>query len=534
MKSIFYILSPVSGLGLTKLIGVVCLTLLLTASSLWAGEIHDAATAGDLNKVKTLIEADSTLLDSKDDLGFTPLAHACMTRQLSVANFLIDKGANVNARAKNGFTPFHHACNGSNPDFDLIQRCIAHRADINSLSNSGQSALQMSAFDGNFKIMKLLIDNGADLNAQDRYLGTVLQRSINSHQQVAAKLLIESGAKLNQKFSYGNTEIHLTALSGSADLIRPLVEHGADVNAVNEYNHTALYYATKHGYRATADSLIALGANKNTIVETNYGKAPQLSEPLKEGEAYIWYLGSFSGAGYAVKTKEHLIIFDGAGSNEMSWAALANGQLNPNELAGQKITILISIELQHCDSRLFNLSKKIPDINWVLPKLVVCDTGKMSLHSYRLAQPHESFSVDEIKVHTIPALGHFYGEEKGMGYLVEVDGVKIFYAGLHASGSEASQVEKYQKEIDFLKPFGPIDIAMLFTQGHLTVAYEPYLYMIDQLAPKAVYLMGGDYVTDQYPVCVEVLKARNIPVKYPEGGKAVGERFHYLRDSIQK
>ena len=342
---------------------------------------------------------------------------------------------------------------------------------------------------------------------------------------------MQSAINLN---SYGNTKIHLAALSGSADLIRPLVEHGVDINAVNEYNHTALYYATKHGYRAMADTLIALGANKNTIVETNYGKAPQLSVSLKEGEAYIWYLGGFYGAGYAVKTKEHLLIFDKTLSNESLEAGLANGQLNPNELAGQKITMLISIELPYDDQHQFELSKKIPKINWVLAKLNVSDTDKMELPPYRIAQPHESFSVDGIKVHTIPAMGLGNAGEKGMGYLVECDGVKIFYAGLHSSSNEAPQVEKYQKEIDFLKSYGLIDIAMLFTDGHLTVAYEPYLYLLDQLAPKVVYLMGGDYVTDQYPICVGVLKARNIPIKFPEGGIAFGERFHYLRDSIQK
>lgn len=34
--------------------------------------------------------------------------------------------------------------------------------------------------------------------------------------------------------------------------------------------------------------------------------------------------------------------------------------------------------------------------------------------------------------------------------------------------------------------------------------------------------------------CLEVLKARSVPVFYQEGGIAVGERFHFLRDSIQK
>lgn len=521
-----------SGLGIGKLISVVCLTFILTTSGLHAGEIHDAAAAGDLNKVKTLIKADSTLLDSKDDIGFTPLARACMAKQLKVANFLIDKGANVNAKAQNGFTPFLLACNGPNQDFDLIQHCIAHGADINLQTYSGQSALQLSSSFGDLKIIKLLIDHGADLNARDESLGTVLHKAINFRQEKAARLLIESGAKLNQEFSYGNMEIHLAALSGSADLIRILIEHGADVNAVNKYNHTALYYATKHGYRATADSLIAMGANKNTIVETNYGNAPQLTAPLKEGEAYLWYIGGMYGAGYAVKTKGHFIIFDDFCCEESTESGLAHGLLTSAELTGQKTTILFTKSLEEAPWQ-FGLSKKVRT-NWVFAKISMSDSLKKDAPPYQVANPHDSLSANGIKVYTIPAMGRGYGGAQGVGYLVETDGIKIFHAGFHASSNKAQEIEKYRKEIDFLKPFGPIDIALLPTQGHLTVAYEPYLYLLDQLAPKAVYLMGGDWAIREYPVCVDVLKVRGIPVKYPEGGKAIGERFHYLRDSIQK
>jgi AhpD family alkylhydroperoxidase len=49
----------------------------------------------------------------------------------------------------------------------------------------------------------------------------------------------------------------------------------------------------------------------------------------------------------------------------------------------------------------------------------------------------------------------FVGGE-GLGYLVEVDGVKVFHAGLHASRNDPDQTDQYRREIDFLKPFGPI------------------------------------------------------------------------------
>jgi hypothetical protein len=110
--------------------------------------------------------------------------------------------------------------------------------------------------------------------------------------------------------------------------------------------------------------------------------------------------------------------------------------------------------------------------------------------------------------------------------------VKIFHAGLHVSGNVAAQMDKYWKEIDFLKPFGPIDVAILSVFGHnnrVGTAYELYLHLLDQLSPKAVYLLGANN-PEQYPKCVGVLRARNIPVAYLEGGRARGERFHFLRE----
>ncbi|MBN1397252.1 MAG: hypothetical protein JXA06_04390 [Bacteroidetes bacterium] len=39
----------------------------LGVDCLWAGEIHDAVAAGDLNKVRSLIKANTSLLESKDN-----------------------------------------------------------------------------------------------------------------------------------------------------------------------------------------------------------------------------------------------------------------------------------------------------------------------------------------------------------------------------------------------------------------------------------------------------------------------------------
>ena len=506
-----------------------------------AEEIHAAAVAGDLSRVRALLEADPALLESNDYLGFTPLHRACYARQAAVANYLIDKGANVNARDYFQMTPLHRASFVAGQDLALIQRLIDKGAEVNAQAINGLTPLHWAAHSGDLKVARLLIDHGADVNAQfsgaldfSSISGTVLQVAINyAPNDEMAKFLVENGAKLNSKDSSGNTELHLAALKGYAALTQLLVKHGTGVNAVNKYNRTALYYAAIHGYRSVADVLVAAGAKTSAIVETNYGKAPQLSAPLKEGEAYLWYLGGLYGGGYAVKTKNHLLIFDKTEVDESAESGLANGHLNPNELSGQKITVFITKILgEQYQPRPLELAKRMPGITLAVdakPGFTNADGG--DIPPCRVAAPDEDFVVDGVRVHAIPAAGRGHGGAVGVGYLVEADGIKIFHAGFHAANNQTSQSEKYRRQIDFLKPCGPIDIAILSVDGHLTAAYEPYLYLLDQLAPKAVYLMGGDYVTDQYPVCVEVLRARNVPVNYPEGGRAMGERFHFVRES---
>jgi ankyrin repeat protein len=516
---------------LVKLISTICLmllTMMQTIAAQQTGDIHKAVAAGDLNRVRAFIEADSTLLELKDKNGKTPLNLACFTKQIrsrepAIAKFLIDKGANVNTKSNDGITPLYGACVGSGPDFELIQLLIARGADINAKNNNSRTPLLEITSFGNLEIARFMIEHGADIS--DISLDDAITYPANDGM---AKLLIESGAKINQRDPQSNTELHLAAMRGFADQIRLLLEKGADVSAINKDGHTALYYAAKHGYRSAVGALIAEGADESNIIENNYGKAPQLTSKLKRGEAYLWYIKG----GYAVKTKGHLLLFCLPVMDESLEASLANGHLNPNELAGQKIIVFSPYPSgEPFKSWTIEFAKRMPKVDWAF---ITTNSNEDSLNipSYRLVGPNESLSIEEgVQVHTIPGV---YGGAQLMAYLVEADGVKVFFGGNHVCTNEAKVVEKYHKEIDFLKPFGPADIAILRVRGHFPNDYEPYLYLLDQLSPKAVYLMGGNGVNfDEYAKCTKILQTSNIYVRHPEG-RIEGDRFHYLRDSIPK
>lgn len=90
-------------------------------------DIHQAVTAGNLGKVKALLESDSRLLESKDGDGNTPLNLACGAFQVATSHFLIDKKANVNARNNYGLTTLHLAIGGKGRDIDLIRKLNIQR-----------------------------------------------------------------------------------------------------------------------------------------------------------------------------------------------------------------------------------------------------------------------------------------------------------------------------------------------------------------------------------------------------------------------
>jgi ankyrin repeat protein len=504
------------------LAAAVFLTLYLTAAVLPAGEIHKAAAAGDLGKVKTLLEADATLLDAKDDNGDTPLYYACIRHKVAVANFFIEKGADVNSRNNSGFAPLHAANSTYGQDLDLIQRLVAKGADVNARGSRDETPLYWAAQRGNIQVVKFLIDHGADFDCGNAF-GSVVHVAINKSQELA-KLLVERGAPLNQRDSLGLSELHMAALNGYADLARLLIERGMDIDALDGQKRTALYYAAKHGYRKVADALIAGGAKAGAIVEANYGKAPQLGSAMKEGEAHVWYLGGFAGTAYAVKTKNHLLLFNPPGVDESLEAGLANGHLNPSELAGLKIAVLVTFpESEPYELAAFELAKRVPGTSFAIGfKPSARRLGNREVPAYRQVARNESFSIGDIQMHTIPAVGG------GVAYLVEADGVKVFHAGYH-SYDEAANAERYRKEIDALKAFGPIDAAILPVGGHVKATPEPYLYLVDQLSPKAIYLMSGNYRPDEYPKYAEVLRMRRVQVSYPEG-RSGGDRFHYVRE----
>ena len=131
----------------------------------------DAAWDGDLDGVaQALRRAPASSCDLK---GHTPLHLACERDHLAVAILLLDRGADVHARADGGRMPLHLASRFASADTVemLLERA---KADPNAKTGEGRTPLHYAASaarDGDEErrdVIRVLRDWGADPTATDR------------------------------------------------------------------------------------------------------------------------------------------------------------------------------------------------------------------------------------------------------------------------------------------------------------------------------------------------------------------------------
>ena len=84
--------------------------------------IHQAASSRDMERIKYLLEKDPNLLNKLDSFKRTPLHWATDMGNRNIAEFLINRGADVNIKDKFGKTPLDYAIDNATDGFDEIEQ----------------------------------------------------------------------------------------------------------------------------------------------------------------------------------------------------------------------------------------------------------------------------------------------------------------------------------------------------------------------------------------------------------------------------
>jgi len=193
--------------------------------------IMDAASRGDVDKVRKILKQKPDLLNAKDANGATPLHMAAnpLSRGFiwesgnypETVSLLLNSGAEVNAKDNDGSTPLHDAAYFQGWDTTRERITIKGR-----IVYPGELTIE---------IIRLLISNGADIEAKSEgnAQATPLHHAVAHGLKEAVVVLVQSGANINARLSAGGgrlTPLDVARLSNRLDIINFLRSHGAKGN----------------------------------------------------------------------------------------------------------------------------------------------------------------------------------------------------------------------------------------------------------------------------------------------------------------
>ena len=131
--------------------------------------VFEAAALGRADRLRELLDEDSSRANAFGDDGFQPLGLACFFGHIDAARLLLERGADPNTLARNEHIqagPLHSAVasEGKGPEvrYGLAALLLDHGADPNLRQGGGFSALDAARQNGDQHVEELLRERGAE------------------------------------------------------------------------------------------------------------------------------------------------------------------------------------------------------------------------------------------------------------------------------------------------------------------------------------------------------------------------------------
>ena len=238
-------------------------------------------------------------IETKGDMGRTPLHYACESGELAVVKMLVKAGARVRATDHGWLTCLMLASSGSGntetvrylvglPQVDVryrhsLDRCsalhIAVRkdaaivqvlidagADIEAKTALEKSPLYWACFSGELGVVETLLRAGAGVQSTDTKGNTCLMlASICGHTEIVRTLLCMPEVQLDQPDYNGRTALHHAATKKHADVVQVLIDAGADIEAKTRLDRSSLHKASGSGGLDIVKMLVSAGADVRAI-----------------------------------------------------------------------------------------------------------------------------------------------------------------------------------------------------------------------------------------------------------------------------
>jgi hypothetical protein len=346
--------------------------------------------------------------------------------------------------------------------------------------------------------VRLFLEAGADPNAADAEGNPPLRSAVErGHREVVSALLAAGADPRFVGAPDGRSLLPVAALYGHGEIAGLLLASGVDVSRADGADFSPLYYAARYGHGRLADRLLAAGAQRSEVGEEHTHPSPYLSGGKGEAEVVGWYL---SNRGMALKTPGHLLVFDPEefGVTRPTEPGLANGFLTPSEIGGQDVLVFYSAYHGYVDEPAYihTIADSLKSVTYLHNE---GDAFRGSDRALFLS-PREAREVGGIPFSTAGAMNTM----PTLSYLMEVDGLGIYYQGFGAD-----DLDYHDAELDYLAASGTsIDLALLAIPDAGVQEAEACLRVFFQrFQPKAVALHTPPYRFSSLPEAVEMLRA---------------------------
>lgn len=159
--------------------------------------------------------------------------------------------------------------------FDVVLYLLNKGTDPNATARNGYTALMVAAAKGHDDIIGLLLSRGADINKASDSGWSALMEAARRDQDKTVKKLIKSGARVDiAERINGQTPLIVAAKGDRLDSVTAMLDAGADLSAADTANGlTALHHAlasTKASSAEIAAELIVRGADPGQPAKDGY------------------------------------------------------------------------------------------------------------------------------------------------------------------------------------------------------------------------------------------------------------------------
>jgi ankyrin repeat protein len=165
---------------------------------------------------------------------------AAFAGKKEIAQFLVEKGADVNAKDVHGWQPIHRAAFFGRDE--IVTLFLSKGVDVNAKDNTGKTPLHVTR---TASMARLLLSHGAEVNVTTTKDASLHKTDFDGESVI--ELFVSLNPDEQLPLETGVTPLHLAAANGNKDLVSVLLDHGADTAAKTKKGKTALDWAIEQG-----------------------------------------------------------------------------------------------------------------------------------------------------------------------------------------------------------------------------------------------------------------------------------------------